>query len=114
MNLSGGEAQKLALARALYRGGEILILDEPSSALDPKAEDELISRFKEISENRLVIYISHRLTCSQSADEILYIRDGRVAEKGTHEELMHAGGQYAELYNAQAQYYVYGRKAFQG
>ena len=77
VNLSGGEAQKLALARALYRGGEILILDEPSSALDPKAEDDLISRFKEISEDRLVIYISHRLTCaSQQMKSCISVRAG--------------------------------------
>lgn len=103
--LSGGESQKLALARALFRESEVLILDEPSSALDPFSEDELLMKFREIAKEKLVIYISHRLSCVSMADEILYIKDNEIKERGSHQELMKRNGEYAKLYKAQAKYY---------
>ena len=103
--LSGGESQKLALARALFRESEILILDEPSSALDPLAEDELLMRFKEITKDKLVIYISHRLSCVTMADEILYIKDEKIKEAGSHKQLIEKNGEYAKFYYSQAKHY---------
>lgn len=103
--LSGGESQKLALARALFRESEVLILDEPSSALDPFSEDELLMKFREIAKEKLVIYISHRLSCVSMADEVLYIKDNEIKERGSHQELMKKNGEYAKLYETQAKYY---------
>ena len=103
--LSGEESQKLALARALFRESEILILDEPSSALDPLAEDELLMRFKEITKDKLVIYISHRLSCVTMADEILYIKDEKIKEAGSHKQLIEKNGEYAKFYYSQAKHY---------
>lgn len=103
--LSGGESQKLALARALFRESEILILDEPSSALDPLAEDELITKFQEIAKDKLVIYISHRLSCASIADEVIYIKDATIKEHGSHKELMELKGEYSKFYYAQSKHY---------
>lgn len=103
--LSGGESQKLALARALFRDSKIIILDEPSAALDPISEDELLKNFRDISSDKMVIYISHRLTCASMADEILFIKNGTIHESGSHEYLMSRGGDYAKYYNTQAKYY---------
>ena len=104
--LSGGESQKLAFARALFREAKILILDEPSSALDPIAENELFQIFQEIAGDKIVIYISHRLSCAAFADEILFLKDGRICESGTHKELLQEQGDYANYYHLQAQYYA--------
>lgn len=104
--LSGGESQKLAFARALFREAKILILDEPSSALDPIAENELFQIFQEIAGDKIVIYISHRLSCAAFADEILLLKDGRICESGTHKELLQKQGDYANYYHLQAQYYA--------
>jgi len=104
--LSGGENQKLALARALFRDTGIIMLDEPSSALDPISEDELLNSFKEIASNKMVIFISHRLTCAKSADQILFIKNNTIYETGSHQELMDRNGDYAQYYKTQAKHYT--------
>lgn len=105
VRLSGGESQKLALARSLIRDTPVMLLDEPSSALDPIAEDELLSRFSEISQGKLVIYISHRLTCAAGADMVLYLKNGHIQESGSHKMLLQQGGEYADFYQTQSKYY---------
>ncbi|MDO5434751.1 MAG: ABC transporter ATP-binding protein [Clostridia bacterium] len=103
---SGGEQQKLAIARALYKDAPVVILDEPTAALDPVAEYDIYRQFNELVENRTALYISHRLSSSRFCDHIAVFSDGKVAEYGTHEELVNApGGLYAKMFEAQAQYY---------
>lgn len=104
--LSGGENQKLALARALFRDSNVIILDEPSSALDPVSEDELLNSFKDLSLNKMVIYISHRLTCASSADEIIFIKNKTIHENGSHKDLINKNYDYAKYYNTQAKHYT--------
>ena len=104
-DLSGGEKQKLALAKALYKGAKIVVLDEPTSALDAIAEQILYERFDEMIGNKSAVYISHRLASTRFCDRIAMFEDGRLVECGTHDELMAAGGKYAEMFNVQAQYY---------
>ena len=107
VNVSGGEAQKIALARALYRDAPFIILDEPTAALDPIAEAEIYSRFDEIVGDKTAIYISHRLSSCRFCDKIAVFDCGRIVQVGTHEELLaEIGGKYYELWNAQAQYYA--------
>ena len=103
--LSGGENQRLALARALYKDGPILVLDEPTAALDPLAEYDMYQRLAQMTEGKTSIFISHRLSSTRFCDRILLLEDGRVVEEGSHEELLRRGGKYAELFNVQAQYY---------
>ena len=103
---SGGEAQKLALARALYKDAPVVILDEPTAALDPIAEAEVYAGFDRMVAGKTAIYISHRMSSCRFCDDILVFDEGRVVERGTHDELVSAGGLYAELWGAQAQYYV--------
>lgn len=103
---SGGEAQKLALARALYKDAPVVILDEPTAALDPIAEAEVYARFDQMVEGKTAIYISHRMSSCRFCDDILVFDGGRIVEGGTHEELLAAGGLYAKLWESQAQYYV--------
>lgn len=105
VNLSGGEAQKLALAKALFRDTPIILLDEPSSALDALAEDELITRFKEVSKGRTVIYISHRLSAAHYADKVMFLDGGRITGFAPHDTLIAANPQYAKMYEAQAKHY---------
>ncbi len=106
VNISGGEAQKIALARALYRDASFIILDEPTAALDPIAESEIYSRFDEIVGNRTAIYISHRLSSCRFCDRIAVFDRGEIVQLGTHEELLaDEQGKYHELWYAQAQYY---------
>jgi ABC-type multidrug transport system fused ATPase/permease subunit len=105
VEFSGGEGQKLALARAIYKDAETLILDEPTSALDPIAEYELFSKLNDISENKAALFISHRLSSTKFCDKIIVLSDGRIAECGSHNDLMKQNGFYAGLFNAQAQYY---------
>lgn len=106
VEISGGEAQKIALARALYKDAPIIILDEPTAALDPIAEFEIYSRFNEIVGNKTTVYISHRLSSCRFCDEIAVFHEGRIVQKGTHEELLRdKEGKYYELWHAQAQYY---------
>ena len=107
MEISGGEAQKIAIARALYKDAPFIILDEPTAALDPVAEAEIYAKFNEISGDRTSIYISHRLSSCKFCDEIVVFHQGQIVEKGTHEELLaQMNGKYAQLWQAQAQYYT--------
>lgn len=106
VEISGGEAQKLALARALYKDAPVVILDEPTAALDPKAEAFVYERFGQMVEGRTSIYISHRMSSCRFCDEIIVFEDGEIVERGSHEELFAAGGCYAEMWNAQAKYYA--------
>jgi ATP-binding cassette, subfamily B, bacterial len=101
-DLSGGEWQRLALARIMYRDADIWILDEPTSSLDPEAEASIFAELKENLRGRIGIVISHRFSTVRIADRIAVIADGRVAELGSHEELLRAGGRYAELFELQA------------
>lgn len=103
--LSGGELQRLMLARALYRGGRILILDEPTAALDPIAENDIYMKYSEMTEGKLSVFISHRLASTRFCSRILLLDQGRVAEEGTHEELLEKGGMYAEMFRVQSRYY---------
>ena len=106
VEISGGEAQKLALARALYKDAPIVVLDEPTAALDPIAENEIYSRFNTFVQNKTAIYISHRLSSCAFCDEIAVFDKSRLVESGTHQDLLAADGKYARLWNAQAKYYV--------
>lgn len=105
VNLSGGEAQKIAIARAFARDCDLIIMDEPSSALDPISEYELNHSIKDNAEDKTVIFISHRLSTTRMADRIYIFEDGRIVEHGSHDELMKANGQYARMFNLQAQKY---------
>ncbi len=105
IDLSGGEKQKLALARALYKNSPVIILDEPTSALDALAEYELYKNFDELISDKSAIYISHRLSSTRFCDRVAMFKDGSLSEIGTHDELLNLGGAYSELFNVQAQYY---------
>jgi ATP-binding cassette subfamily B protein len=105
VNLSGGEWQKVALGRAFMREAQILILDEPSAALDARAEFELFARLQELAQGRTAIFISHRFSTVRQADRILVFEQGQLIESGTHEELLALNGRYAELFNLQAASY---------
>ena len=107
VEVSGGEAQKIAIARALYKDAPFIILDEPTAALDPIAEAEIYSKFDEIAGNKTAIYISHRLSSCKFCDEIAVFHEGAVIQQGSHAELLaDRGGKYYALWNAQAQYYT--------
>lgn len=107
VDISGGEAQKIAIARALYKDAPFIILDEPTAALDPIAEAEIYSKFDEIAGNKTAIYISHRLSSCKFCDEIAVFQDGAVVQQGTHDALVaDENGKYYELWHAQAQYYT--------
>lgn len=105
-DLSGGQWQRLALARALYRDAPLLVLDEPSAALDPRAEYELFQDVRRLLGGRSAVLISHRYSSVRLADRIVVLHEGRVVEQGDHDELMAAGGRYAELYALQAEAYL--------
>ncbi|CCY66475.1 putative uncharacterized protein [Clostridium sp. CAG:678] len=106
VEISGGEAQKLALARALYKDAPIVILDEPTAALDPIAENEIYSRINSFVENKTTIYISHRLSSCVFCDRIAVFDKAELVEAGTHQQLIEKNGKYNELWNAQAKYYL--------
>ena len=107
VDVSGGEAQKIAIARALYKNAPFIILDEPTAALDPIAEAEIYSKFNDIAGDKTAIYISHRLSSCKFCDEIAVFHEGAVIQQGTHAELVSdVNGKYHELWNAQAQYYT--------
>lgn len=105
VEISGGEAQKLCLARAIYKGSPFIVLDEPTAALDPISEHDIYTKFNGIVGTRTAIYISHRLSSCRFCDEITVMEDGRIAERGSHDELIGKGGVYKELWTAQAEYY---------
>jgi len=105
VDFSGGEKQKLLLAKAVYKNAPVLILDEPTAALDPIAENELYLKYNELTQNKLSFFISHRLSSTRFCDRILFISDGRIAEEGTHEELMALKGGYYKMYQLQSYYY---------
>ena len=107
VDISGGEAQKIAIARALYKDAPFIILDEPTAALDPIAEAEIYSKFNDIAGDKTAIYISHRLSSCKFCDEIAVFHEGAVIQQGTHASLVaDTNGKYYELWNAQAQYYT--------
>ncbi len=109
VHISGGEAQKIAIARALYRDAPFIILDEPTAALDPIAEYEIYTKFNEIIGDKTAIFISHRLSSCRFCDEILVFQQGSVVQQGSHETLLsQKDGKYCQLWNAQAQYYSEG------
>lgn len=110
MLLSGGETQRLMLARALYKNAPFIVLDEPTAALDSIAESEMYQKYNEMTSGKSSIYISHRLASTRFCDRIIMIADGRIGEEGTHEELLKAGGKYAELYEVQSKYYKEGEE----
>ncbi len=106
VEISGGEAQKLALARALYKDAPVVVLDEPTAALDPIAENEIYSRFNSFVQNKTAIYISHRLSSCVFCDNIAVFDKAELVEIGSHQDLRNANGKYTELWKAQAQYYL--------
>ena len=106
IELSGGEYQKLLLARALYKNSPILILDEPTAAMDPISEKEFYKKYDELFEDKTAIFISHRLATTTFCDKIIYLKDGEICEYGTHEELLNLNGEYAKIYNMQKEHYV--------
>lgn len=105
INVSGGEGQKIALARVLYKDAPFIILDEPTAALDPVAEAEVYSKFDEIVGDKTAVYISHRLSSCRFCDEILVFDEGKVVQQGSHEQLVKEKGKYQDMWQAQAQYY---------
>ena len=102
VDLSGGQWQKIAIARAWMRNAQVMILDEPTAALDARSEFEVFQRFRELADNRTAVLISHRFSSVRMADRILVLADGRIEASGTHQELMAQGGRYAELFELQA------------
>lgn len=107
---SGGETQRLMLARALYKNAPILLLDEPTAALDPIAENDIYQKYDSMTAGKLSVFISHRLASTRFCDRILFLKDGVIGEEGTHESLLRLGGDYAKLFEVQSRYYQEGRE----
>ncbi len=105
-DLSGGEEQRLFLARALFKNAPVLILDEPTAALDPISENEIYQKYNSLTEGKTAFFVSHRLASTRFCDRILYLRDGEIKEMGSHEELMDQNGEYADMFRVQSKYYV--------
>jgi ATP-binding cassette subfamily B protein len=105
VDLSGGEWQRLALARAYMRDAQVLVLDEPTAALDARSEFEVFARFAELTEGKMALFISHRFSTVRMADRIVVLADGRIEEDGNHRQLMALGGRYAEMFELQAANY---------
>jgi ATP-binding cassette subfamily B protein len=105
VDLSGGEWQKVALARAYLRDAQVLVLDEPTAALDARSEYDVFQRFSELTDGKMALLISHRFSTVRMADEILVLENGRIAERGAHNQLMALGGRYSEMFELQASSY---------
>lgn len=105
VDISGGEKQKVLFARALYKNAPIMVLDEPTAALDAIAESEQYLRLKDVAEGKTVLFISHRLSSTTFCDRVVLVENGQIIEEGTHDELMKAEGKYHELYEMQRRYY---------
>ena len=105
IQLSGGETQKLMLARCIYKGAPFMILDEPTSALDPIAESKMYEEYNKLTYNKTSVFISHRLASTRFCDRILFLENGKIIEEGTHDELLKKNGRYAKIYNIQSHYY---------
>jgi len=105
LDLSGGEWQKLALARAYLRDAQLLVLDEPTAALDARSEYQVFQRFAELTSGKMALFISHRFSTVRMADRIVVLENGNIAEEGTHEKLTRMGGRYAEMFELQAASY---------
>ena len=105
IRLSGGEAQKVMMARALFKDAPVLVLDEPTSALDPIAENEIYLRYRDMTQGKTSLFISHRLASTRFCHRILFLQDGKIVEEGTHSQLMEKGGVYAKLYEIQSCWY---------
>jgi ABC-type multidrug transport system fused ATPase/permease subunit len=103
--LSGGQMQKLMLARALYKDSPIIILDEPTAALDPIAESEIYEKYNDLTRGKTSLFISHRLSSTKFCDRIIFLENGSIVEDGTHRQLMDKGGRYAEMFEIQSHYY---------
>lgn len=108
VELSGGQMQRLMLARALYKDAPIIVLDEPTAALDPIAENDIYQKYNELTAGRTSVFISHRLASTRFCDRVLFLEQGEIAEEGSHDELMAAGGKYADLFAVQSKYYQEG------
>ena len=106
---SGGQTQRLMLARALYKDGPILMLDEPTAALDPIAENDIYMKYNDMTQGKTSIFISHRLASTRFCDRIIFMADGTIVEQGTHESLLAQDGEYAKLFEVQSRYYQEGR-----
>ena len=106
--LSGGQTQRLMLSRALYRDGAMLVLDEPTAALDPITESEIYLKYSEMTQGKTSLFISHRLASTRFCDRIILLENGSIAEEGSHEALLQAGGSYAKLFSVQRRYYEEG------
>lgn len=106
---SGGQTQRLLLARALYKDGPILLLDEPTAALDPIAENDIYMKYNDMTAGKTSMFISHRLASTRFCDRIIFVADGHITEEGTHESLLALGGEYAKLFEIQSRYYQEGR-----
>lgn len=106
---SGGEIQRLMLARALYKDSPILVLDEPTAALDPLAENDIYLKYNDMTRGKTALFISHRLASTRFCDRIILLSDGGIAEEGTHESLLADGGAYAQLFEVQSRYYREGK-----
>lgn len=105
VEISGGEAQKIAIARALYKDAPIVILDEPTAVLDPISEQEIYLKFGDMTKNKTSIVISHRMSSCRFCDDIIVFDKGKIVERGSHNELLANDKYYAKLWNAQCQYY---------
>jgi ATP-binding cassette subfamily B protein len=105
VDLSGGQWQKMALSRAFMRDASLLILDEPTAALDAFAESEVYGRFADLTRGKTTVFVTHRLSSVHMADKILVLKDGRLVEEGNHDSLMAMQGEYASMFNLQAEHY---------